>query len=133
MECRDASCPRSKPDETNLKRSYREVLIGDRVGVRLVYLKGDESLFARRSATRHEHFIPASLLRSQFGALEEPGPDENPIIVSNRAKIVTQILSALSIDEKPRPPRPLRQPTYQPSNWNCTVPAERTIAQHRGQ
>ena len=65
-----------------LKRRYREVLIGDRADVRLVYLKGDEALIARRIATRHEHFMPAALLHSQFEALEEPGPDENPIIVS---------------------------------------------------
>ena len=44
-----------------LKRSYRDVLIGDRADVRLVYLKGDETLIARRIATRHEHFMPRSL------------------------------------------------------------------------
>jgi gluconokinase len=37
---------------------------------------------ARRFATRHEHFMPRSLLHSQFEVLEEPGPDENPLIVS---------------------------------------------------
>src|SRR5271156_2999731 len=56
-----------------LKRSYRDVLVGDRVGVRLVYLKGDEALILRRIATRHEHFMPRSLLHSQYEALEEPG------------------------------------------------------------
>jgi carbohydrate kinase (thermoresistant glucokinase family) len=82
-----------------LKRRYRDVLIGDRPDVRLVYLKGDEALIARRIATRHEHFMPPSLLRSQFEALEEPGPDENPITVpieSEPREIVAQILSALS-------------------------------------
>ena len=33
-----------------LKRRYREVLIGSRPDVRLVYLKGDETLIARRLA-----------------------------------------------------------------------------------
>jgi hypothetical protein len=32
--------------------------------VRLVYLKGEETLIARRIATRHEHFMPWSLLHS---------------------------------------------------------------------
>jgi gluconokinase len=41
-----------------LKRRYRDVLIGDRDDVRLVYLKGEEALTARRIATRHEHFMP---------------------------------------------------------------------------
>jgi gluconokinase len=85
-----------------LKRRYRDILIGDRKDVRLVYLKGDEALIARRFATRHEHFMPVSLLHSQFEALEEPGPDENPIIVSIEPpprEIVSQILSGLKSGE----------------------------------
>jgi gluconokinase len=81
-----------------LKRRYRDILVGGHEGVRLIYLKGDEPLIARRLATRHEHFMPATLLRSQFEALEEPGPDENPIVVSiepSPIDITTQILSAL--------------------------------------
>lgn len=86
-----------------LKRRYRDVLIGDRADVRLVYLKGDETLIARRMATRHEHFMPRSLLHSQFEALEEPGADENPLTVSIEPQpraIVDQILSALQMAEK---------------------------------
>jgi len=64
-----------------LKRRYRDVIIGDRQGVRLVYLKGSYDLIAARIASRHHEYMPASLLRSQFDALEEPGPDENPIVV----------------------------------------------------
>jgi gluconokinase len=91
-----------------LKRRYRDVLIGDRADVRLVYLKGDEALIARRIATRHEHFMPRSLLHSQYDALEEPGPEENPIIVSIEPvprEIVAQVLSALSTAEVAVPPQ----------------------------
>ena len=91
-----------------LKRRYRDVLVGDRADVRLVYLKGDEALIARRIATRHEHFMPASLLRSQFEALEEPGPDENPITISiapEPREIVARILSALNTKEGDLPPK----------------------------
>jgi gluconokinase len=49
-----------------LKRRYRDVLIGNRADVRLVYLKRDEALIARRVATRHEHFMRRSLLHNQF-------------------------------------------------------------------
>jgi carbohydrate kinase (thermoresistant glucokinase family) len=89
-----------------LKRRYRNVLIGDRADVRLVYLKGDEMLIARRMATRHEHFMPRSLLHSQFEALEEPGADENPIIVSiepEPREIVTRIVSGLHLAESAPP------------------------------
>lgn len=50
---------------------------------------------------RHGHFMPPSLLSSQFTALEEPGPDERPVIVSIEPpprEIVAQILSMLDID-----------------------------------
>ena len=87
-----------------LKRRYRDVLIGARADVRLVYLKGEEALIARRIATRHEHFMPRRLLHSQFEALEEPGQDEEPIIVSiepTPREVVARVLSALSADELP--------------------------------
>ena len=64
-----------------LKRSYRNIIIGDRPEVRLVYLKGSPDLIRRRMAARHGHFMPTTLLDSQFSILEEPSPDENPIVV----------------------------------------------------
>jgi gluconokinase len=64
-----------------LKRSYRNIVIGDRPGVRLVYLKGSPDLIRQRMAARHGHFMPPALLDSQFAILEEPSPDENPIVI----------------------------------------------------
>jgi gluconokinase len=64
-----------------LKRIYRERLIGARTGVQLIFLKGDMALIAARLGARKGHFMPASLLESQFEALEEPGQDERPVIV----------------------------------------------------
>lgn len=96
-----------------LKRSYREILIGKRSDVRLVYLKGDEALIARRIAARHEHFMPRNLLHSQFEALEEPGPDENPIIVSiepQPREIVARVLSAMNMIEGVPPEQLLLKP-----------------------
>jgi carbohydrate kinase (thermoresistant glucokinase family) len=89
-----------------LKRRYRDVLIGDRADVRLVYLKGSEELIARRIATRHEHFMPPSLLHSQFVALETPGSDEDPITISiepRPSQIVAQIFSVLKAGERAGP------------------------------
>src|SRR5262249_62084143 len=65
-----------------LKRSYRDILVGERADVRIVYLKGGRDLIARRLAARDGHFMPPSLLDSQFAALEEPKPDEHPIVGS---------------------------------------------------
>lgn len=60
-----------------LKRKYRDVIRRD--GVVFVYLHGTHEQIARRLAARHGHFMPASLLDSQFADLEEPGSDENAI------------------------------------------------------
>lgn len=84
-----------------LKRSYRDVLIGDgRPDVRLVYLKGAATLIAKRQAARQGHFMPTGLMKSQFEALEEPGSDERPIVVpvSHRPRaMVEEIAAALGL------------------------------------
>jgi gluconokinase len=89
-----------------LKRAYRDILIGERRDVRLVFLKGDRDLIARRIAARDDHFMPASLLDSQFAALEEPTPDERPIVVSiapHPRGIVDAIVEKLGIAEAATP------------------------------
>jgi ribose 5-phosphate isomerase A len=64
-----------------LKRSYRNVIIGDRPEVRLVYLRGGRDLLTGRVAARTGHFMPASLLQSQIDTLEEPAADEDALTV----------------------------------------------------
>ena len=81
-----------------LKRAYRDILLGERPDVRLVYLKGDRDLIARRLAARDAHFMPPSLLDSQFASLEEPQPDEHAIVVSivpHPREIVEEIVKRL--------------------------------------
>jgi carbohydrate kinase (thermoresistant glucokinase family) len=81
-----------------LKRSYRDIIIGDRPEVALAYLKGSHELIARRMAARHEHFMPTALLESQFATLEEPRPDERPIVVDvggSPVEIVERIVHEL--------------------------------------
>ncbi len=64
-----------------LKRAYRDVIIGKRPEVALVYLKGSRALLGERVAARHHEYMPASLLDSQLATLEEPAADEHPITV----------------------------------------------------
>ncbi len=83
-----------------LKRRYREMLTGGRDDVHLVYLHGERALVAARQAARQGHFMPTSLLDSQFAALEPPGPEERPITVSiapGPAAIVASIIEALEL------------------------------------
>jgi len=81
-----------------LKRAYRDILMGDRNDVRLVYLRGARGLIAGRLAERRDHFMPPGLLDSQFATLQEPDADERPIIVSidaDPATIVERILEQM--------------------------------------
>ena len=83
-----------------LKRSYRDIIIGDRHDVALVYMKGSRELIHQRMVARHEHFMPVALLDSQFATLEEPTPNEHPIIadVSGKpADIAHEIVRRLEI------------------------------------
>jgi gluconokinase len=82
-----------------LKRKYRDVLRGGGDGVTFVYLKGGRALIVERLASRQNHFMPASLLDSQFEALEEPTPDEHAIACSidrPTGDIVAEIVGALA-------------------------------------
>jgi gluconokinase len=63
-----------------LKESYRQRIArgiesadgGEAFDVRVVYLKGDVETIEPRLALRSGHYMPPSLLASQFAALEEP-------------------------------------------------------------
>ena len=84
-----------------LKRAYRDILIGDRPDVRLVHLKGEHTLIADRMAARQGHFMPASLLDSQFATLEDPAPEENAISIwigKPPELLVEDIVAALGAD-----------------------------------
>ena len=60
-----------------LRRAYRDRLRDHAGGpVCFVHLSGSRALIAERMAARKGHFMPLTLLDSQFAALEPPGQDE---------------------------------------------------------
>lgn len=79
-----------------LKRAYRDQLREGRPFVRFVYLKGSETLIARRLAARSGHFMPPSLLASQFAALEGPKPDERAIVVDIDQPVAAQVATIVA-------------------------------------
>jgi gluconokinase len=92
-----------------LKRAYRDIIIGSRREVQLVYLKGSFDLIRSRLAARHEHFMPAALLESQFATLEEPTPDEHPIVVDvggKPADLAVEIVRRLEERQRGKPAGP---------------------------
>jgi carbohydrate kinase (thermoresistant glucokinase family) len=88
-----------------LRRRYRERLSRGRDDVRFVYLRGDYALVAARLAARTHEYMPPSLLASQFATLEEPGPDEDPIVVPidmAPEAIVERVIACLGDDAAAR-------------------------------
>jgi gluconokinase len=83
-----------------LKRSYRDYLTkaaGE--PVLFVYLNGSYELIDARIKARKNHFMPESLLKSQFATLEPPAPDENAIavpIADSSDKIADQVVKKLT-------------------------------------
>lgn len=62
-----------------LRRSYRDVLRRD--AVTFVHFVGDREFILDRMLRRQGHFMPATLLDSQFATLEALGDDERSIAV----------------------------------------------------
>jgi carbohydrate kinase (thermoresistant glucokinase family) len=101
-----------------LKRSYRDIIIDGRSDVTLAYLKGSYDLIRRRMAARHEHFMPVALLDTQLATLQEPTPDEHPIIVDvggRPAEIAAEIVHQLE-------ERQGRGQRNEPASRSATVP-----------
>lgn len=80
---------------SNLKRAYRKITVGDRKGVTLVYLRGDQDVIAERISRRRHQYMPPTLLRSQFETLEEPGEDEHPVVVTVHGSITDTVTTLL--------------------------------------
>lgn len=81
-----------------LKRAYRDQLLAGRPDALLVYLRGSRELLESRLQARRGHFFPAVLLDSQLAVLQEPEPDEHPLVVDidqPPEAVVTAVLSLM--------------------------------------
>jgi gluconokinase len=72
---------RSEPDGcvlacSALKRSYRDVLRTGSDDLCFLHLAGDPTVVTERVGRREHHYMPVSLVRSQYAALEPLEPDE---------------------------------------------------------
>ena len=91
-----------------LKRAYRDITIGQRRGVTLVYLKGDEAMIHERLLHRQHRYMPLSLLASQFETLEEPVEDEHAVTVvvyTSLADTLLELMRQLARRASSRPTR----------------------------
>jgi len=77
-----------------LKRRYRDRLRSWRPELRFVYLDIDRATAAARVAARQGHFMPASLVDSQFADLQPPERDEQAIALDARQPVETLVAEA---------------------------------------
>lgn len=78
-----------------LKQAYRDVIRRDAGGeVLFVYLQGDRDLIAARMQERTGHYMPLSLLESQYAALE--APDANEALTVSIDQSITAIVEQIS-------------------------------------
>ncbi|HEU5471141.1 MAG TPA: gluconokinase [Actinophytocola sp.] len=80
-----------------LKRRYRDRLKAAAPGVHFLHLAGSQELIAARIGARKGHFMPPSLLDSQFAALEPLAPDE-PGTVIDVTQTPEQIATTIAAD-----------------------------------
>lgn len=87
-----------------LRRVYRDVLREANGSVRFVHLTGDIELVGERVGYRRGHFMPASLLESQYETLEELEDDEDGVAVDVGGapeEIVKDVISGLGLSRRP--------------------------------
>lgn len=66
---------------SGLRRQHRDVLRAAGLPLRFLFLRGEAALIGERMRGRSGHYMPASLLDSQFATLEEPGNEDDVVVL----------------------------------------------------
>ena len=80
-----------------LKESYRRHLLDGITEAQIVYLHGSPELIAARLTARRHRYMPASLLESQFAALEPPHDAIAVDVAGDPARCVDAIVARLQL------------------------------------
>lgn len=84
-----------------LKNSYRQRLASGSEAVKFVFLDGSKALISQRQSNREGHFMPSTLIESQFATLEDPSAEPNVVVVDidqSLSRVVDQCVTKLSIN-----------------------------------
>lgn len=83
---------------SGLRRAHRDRLRATGLPMRFLFLHGDRALVAARMRARAGHYMPASLLDSQYATLEDPRgePGVHTLAIdATPAQLLDQALAAL--------------------------------------
>lgn len=86
-----------------LKRAYRDLLGEGLPGICFVHLHGDMEVLHSRMAARSDHFMPATLLQSQFDTLEPLQPGESGVVLDVAADPDTLVRQSMAWLTRTRP------------------------------
>ena len=78
-----------------LRRAYRDLLRTPAPTVAFVHLHGDRETVRARVAGREGHFMPESLVASQFATLEPLGADERGVVLDLAAPVEDNVAAYL--------------------------------------
>ena len=87
---------------SGLRRQHRDMLRAAGLPLKFLFLHGDHDLIASRMQARSNHYMPASLLGSQFEALQDPRGEPDVItleIDTTPEQILLLAMSLLSITQ----------------------------------
>jgi carbohydrate kinase (thermoresistant glucokinase family) len=83
-----------------LRRAYRERLRAGHGDLIFLHLAGAPAVIAERQAARQGHFMPPSLMASQFATLEDPAAEADAVMVSVSAsphEVVATAIDQLAV------------------------------------
>ena len=84
-----------------LKHIYRDRLRAASRRILFIHLAVDRDTAAARVAARRHHFMPASLIDSQFSDLEPPSPDETAITLDATLRLDELVAMAAAVATAP--------------------------------
>lgn len=77
-----------------LKKRYRDILRQGNQNLKFIYLKGDFNTIESRLKARKGHFFKPQMLVTQFATLEEPGSDEDDVLVVDIDHALDDVVAA---------------------------------------
>lgn len=84
-----------------LKQDYRTLLRDRLPGLRVLFLDGDEALIRERMLRRQDHYMPASMLGSQFRDLQSPRGEPGVHVLDIRPPFMQVLTAALAFVAAP--------------------------------
>ena len=82
---------------SGLKAAHRRRIKSVPMSVTTIYLEGDKELIASRMQKRAGHFMPTSLLASQFQAMEDPSEEGSTFSIDIGCSVQELIARALDL------------------------------------